>query len=299
MRRSQSLLSIAFAATLVSGCLGSVGTPEPQTQTPTGGSGATAGGSGTAGGGGATSSAGGGGTVAAAGGGGSSSAGGGGTVETPPPDAGPPAVTGAIAIALDKTTDTIRLNESHSYTATITPSNGFSGSVTLSLDNPPAGVTATFDPAALMVSSAPATVAVTITVASDMATPAASVPLSIKGTSGEITSAASLGVMIPAELFVQIGKGVNIGTAAAPNKTAFGLYGMPVIEVAAGTKVTWQNGDTINHEIHSDGTLGIAHEGGPLLANGGNSYTQTFSKAGTFTYRCHIHPNMQGQIIVK
>ena len=298
MRRSQSLLSIAFAATLVSGCLGSVGTPEPQTQTPTGGSGATAGGSGSAGG--SASSAGGGGTVAAAGGGGTtSSAGGGGTVEAPPPDAGPPAVTGAIAIALDKTTDTIRLNESHSYTATITPSNGFSGSVTLALDNPPAGVTATFDPAALMVSDAPATVAVTVTVASNMATPAASVPLSIKGTSGAITSAASLGLMIPAELYVEIAKGVNIGTAAAPNKTAFGLYGMPVIQVAAGTKVTWMNGDAQNHEIHSDGTLGIAHEGGPLLANGGNTYTQTFNNKGTFTYRCHIHPNMQGQIIVQ
>jgi hypothetical protein len=61
MRRSQSLLSIAFAATLVSGCLGSVGTPEPQTQTPTGGSGATAGGSGSAGGGGGGKGAGGGG----------------------------------------------------------------------------------------------------------------------------------------------------------------------------------------------------------------------------------------------
>ncbi len=298
MRRSPYMLSVAFAATLVSGCLGSVGTPEPQTQTPTTGNGASAGGGGSAAAG-SGGSAGGGGTVAAAGGGGSSSAGGGGTVEAPPPDAGPPALTGAIAIALDKTTDTIRLNESHSYTATITPSNGFSGSVTLALDNPPAGVSATFDPAAIMVSATPATVAVTISVASDMATPAASVPLSIKGVSGEITAAAALGVMIPAELYVQIPKGVNIGTAAAPNMTAFGKYGMPVIQVAAGTKVTWVNGDTINHEIHSGGGQGIAHEPGPLLANGGNAYSQTFSAKGTFTYRCHIHPNMEGQIIVQ
>jgi plastocyanin len=202
-------------------------------------------------------------------------------------------------VTLDKTTDTVRLNESHSYTATITPSNGFSGSVTLSLEGAPAGVTATFDPAAVMVSTAPVTVAVTVAVASDMAVPASSVPLSIKGTSGAITSAAALGVMIPAELFVQIPKGVNIGTAAAPNKTAFGTFGMPVIEVAAGTKVTWVNNDIIDHEVHSDGTLGIAHESGPLKANGANTYTQTFSKAGTFSYRCHIHPNMMAQIVVK
>jgi plastocyanin len=297
MRRSQYILSLAFAATMVSGCLGSVGTPgEPQMTT-----GATAGGGGSAaaGGGGSGATAGGGGTATAeGGGGGSAEAGGGGTV-APPVDAGPPAVTGSIALTLDKTTDTIRLNESHSYTATITPSNGFSGSVALALDNPPAGVTATFDPAAVMVSTAPVTVAVKVSVASDMATPAASVPLSIKGTSGAITSAAALGVMIPAELFVQIAKGVTIGTAASPNKTAFGTYGMPVLEVAAGTKVTWVNNDIIDHEVHSDGSLGIAHESGKLLANGANAYTQTFSKAGTFTYRCHIHPNMQAQIIVK
>lgn len=300
MRRSQYILSAVFAATMMSGCLGSVGTPgEPQMTTP--GNGATAGGGGSAaagGGGGSVGAAGGGGSTAEAGGGGTAAGGGGGSV-TPPVDAGPPALTGAIAIALDKSTDTIRLNETKSYTATITPSNGFSGSVALALDNPPAGVSATFTPAAIDVSTAPATVAVTISVASDMATPAASVALSIKGTSGAISSAASLGVTIPAELFVQIPKGVVIGTAAAPNKTAFGTYGMPVLEVAAGTKVTWINNDTINHEVHSDGSLGIAHEGGPLLANGANTYTQTFTKAGTFTYRCHIHPNMQAQIIVK
>ena len=297
MRRSQ-ILSLAFAATMMSGCLGSAPSGEPQNQTP-GQSGDTGG---NGGGGGSTAAAGGGGSTAAGGGGGSSAtAGGGGSAEPPPVvDAGPPATSGSISLALNMATDTIRLNESKSYVATITPTEGFSGSVTLALDNPPAGVTATFDPAAIMVSgTTPATVNVTVSVASDMATPAASVPLSIKGTSGTISSAASLGVMIPAELLVEIAKGVNIGTAAAPNKTAFGTYGMPVLQVAAGTKVTWVNNDTINHEVHSDGGQGIAHEGGPLLANAGNSYTQTFNAKGTFTYRCHIHPNMQAQIVVK
>jgi plastocyanin len=112
-------------------------------------------------------------------------------------------------------------------------------------------------------------------------------------------------VTIPAELLVMIAKGVNIGTAAAPNKAAFGTYGLPTIQVAAGTKVTWVNGDGINHEIHSDGSFGIAHEGGALMANGANSYTQIFKNTGaagttaTYSYRCHIHPNMLGQIIVK
>ncbi|HUS63008.1 MAG TPA: plastocyanin/azurin family copper-binding protein, partial [Kofleriaceae bacterium] len=98
---------------------------------------------------------------------------------------------------------------------------------------------------------------------------------------------------------VTIAKGVAIGTAAAPNLEAFGAVSMPTIFVAPGTKVTWVNQDGINHQIHSDGNLGIAHEGGPLQANGANAYTQTFNGTGTYNYRCHIHPNMKGQIVVK
>jgi plastocyanin len=104
---------------------------------------------------------------------------------------------------------------------------------------------------------------------------------------------------VKAELLVTIPKGVDIGTSATPNLTAFGAQTIPTIFVAPGTKVTFVNADSINHEVHSDGTLGIAHEGGPLMANGANAYTQTFNGAGTFNFRCHIHPNMKGQIVVK
>jgi plastocyanin len=218
----------------------------------------------------------------------------------------PPATQGSFTAALDKTTDTIRLNETKSYTLTLTPSGGLTGGVSLALDNAPAGVTAKFTPTMVNIVDASAvTVKVDLTVASDMATPSASVPIAIKATSGSISASASLGATIPAELLVEIPNGVSIGSAAAPNKTAFGTYGLPVIQVAAGTKVTWINRDGINHEIHSDGNFGIAHEGGPLMANGANSYTQTFKNTGaagttaTYSYRCHIHPNMVGQIIVK
>ena len=67
---------------------------------------------------------------------------------------------------------------------------------------------------------------------------------------------------------------------------------------------TWVNRDAINHEIHSDGNLGIAHEQGDLLANGANSYSQVFKNTGaagtttTYNYRCHKHPNMIGSIVV-
>ena len=31
----------------------------------------------------------------------------------------------------------------------------------------------------------------------------------------------------------------------------------------------------------------------------GESFTQTFDKAGTFEYFCEFHPNMKGTIVVK
>jgi plastocyanin len=304
--RRRPLIPILFVAGFASGCLGSYSDPGPGTPMPSanGGSGGGGGSAGSGGGGGTVGSGGGGGgggTVGSGGGGGGGGGsaggggggGGGGSIM-------PPGQQGTITAALDKSTDTIRLNETKKYTLTVTPAGGFTGGVTLSLDNPPAGVSAKFVPGGVNITGTSAVTAeVDISVASNFAGAAASVPLSIKAVSGAISGAANLGATVPADLFVAIPNGVPIGTAATPNKAAFGTYGMPVIQVAAGTKVTWINNDAINHEIHSDGTLGIQHEGGPLMANGANTYTQTFNAKGTFTYRCHIHPNMQGQIIVQ
>lgn len=286
MRRRHHILPVAFAASLLGGCLGSFNPPGDPAPAPT--------------------------DTTAAGTNGNGAQTGSGDQNMPPGDNGatggtssgpmmPPATQGSITLSLDKDSDSIRLNETKSYTATITPTDGFVGGLTLALDNPPAGVTAKFDPAQLNITDAnPVTAKVTLTVASD-ATAADSVPLAIKAASGDITASANLGLAIPAELLIVIQPGVDIGTAANPNKEAFGPYGMPVYQVASGTKVTWINMDSINHEIHSDGSLGINHENGPLMANGANSYTQTIkgNPGDVFTYRCHIHDFMKGQFILK
>jgi plastocyanin len=287
-RKAHFLPVVVAAAALASGCLqsytGSMG-PEPGPSDPgmtssngdrpvdTGGS---------------TSSA----PVAAAGGEDA------GTPAAPPPDlAGPPAQTGTLAVMLNMSTDSIRLNDTKTYDVMVIPNDGFNGNVVYSVDGLPTGATATFDPAAGIISAA-TTVKLTIKTAGD-ATVGANNALNVKAVSGTISGAAPLTLSVLAELLVSIPKGVDIGTSAAPNLTAFGAQSIPTIFVAPGTKVTFVNDDTINHEIHSDGTLGIAHEGGPLQANAANTYTQTFNGKGTFNFRCHIHPNMRGQIVVK
>ena len=287
MRRRHSILPIAFAASLLGGCLGSFGTPGEGTGTPTGSGSSTGTGDGTGSGTGSGDQSGGGG-------------GGGSTTTTPPPPMMPPAQMGSFTAALDKTTDSIRLNETKSYTLTLTPANGLTGGVTLALDTPPAGVSAVFTPPNVNITDAnPVTVQVAVTVAPD-ATATTSTMVNVKAASGDITSSASLGLTIPAELLIQIAKGVAIGTAASPDTTAFGFSGTMNVKYVQGLKVTFINNDTINHEIHaqlSANSAGIAHEGGPLMANAGNSYTQTITgptliKGGD--WRCHIHPNMQG-----
>jgi plastocyanin len=289
MRRTSSLLSIAFAASMLSGCLGSFGTPGEPTGsgagTGTGSGSGTGSGDGTGTGNGDT----GGGGAAGGGGGG----GGGGVVM-------PPAMTGTLAAKLDKATDNIRLNETKSYMLTLTPAGGLTGGVTLSLDAPPAGVTAVFTPAAVNITDATAvTVKVDVTVASD-GTPTTSAALSIKAVSGSISASASLGVTVPAELVIQVAKGVAIGTAASPNATAFGMSGTMNVKYVTGLKITFINNDGINHEMHMQGsanTAGIAHESGPLMANAANVYTSTILGPGLIKagdWRCHIHSNMLG-----
>ena len=78
------------------------------------------------------------------------------------------------------------------------------------------------------------------------------------------------------------------------------------LTVKAGTKVTWTNSDGATHDVAStDGpSTGAAttslFTSGPL--GSGQSFSFTFTKAGTYYYECTIHasmPSMHATIIVK
>jgi plastocyanin len=66
------------------------------------------------------------------------------------------------------------------------------------------------------------------------------------------------------------------------------------VTITAGTTVTWTNNDTVAHTVTStDG----AFDSGNIAP--GESFTFTFSDAGTFDYICSYHPNMQGTVTVQ
>jgi plastocyanin len=216
---------------------------------------------------------------------------------TPPP-ATPPPATGSLQITLPSTSLTLHLNETKTVTATVTPTNGFNGTATFAVTGLPSGVTASFNPASVSMTTAPVQVTLSLHSVSEMVG-SLGVPLTITTSAGSISSSTPLTLDVLQEVLITIAKGVNLGTSAQPNTSAFGAVTTSVMFVAPGTKVTFINMDTRAHEIHANNNpTGLQHEPGQLQPNGTNTYSQIL-KAGTVNFRCHIHPNMLGQIVVR
>ncbi|MER5339395.1 MULTISPECIES: cupredoxin domain-containing protein [Streptomyces] len=67
------------------------------------------------------------------------------------------------------------------------------------------------------------------------------------------------------------------------------------LKVKVGTTVTWTNQDTDAHTVTSTGS------GGPLRSAALNThatYSYTFTKPGTYSYLCTIHPFMTATVEV-
>ncbi len=65
------------------------------------------------------------------------------------------------------------------------------------------------------------------------------------------------------------------------------------VTIKAGTKVTWTNKDTATHTSTSDNGTWDTKSIKP-----GSSGSFTFTKPGTYTYHCAIHPTMTATIVV-
>lgn len=67
------------------------------------------------------------------------------------------------------------------------------------------------------------------------------------------------------------------------------------LTVKKGTKVTWTNNDDQDHTVVAED--GKAFDSGVIKP--GKKWSFTFEKAGTFKYRCKLHPRMKGTIKVE
>ena len=66
------------------------------------------------------------------------------------------------------------------------------------------------------------------------------------------------------------------------------------ITVAAGTSVKWVNHDDIPHNVVSDDKSFKSK-----VLDTDEEFTYTFSKPGTYSYFCSIHPKMTGKVVVQ
>jgi plastocyanin len=64
------------------------------------------------------------------------------------------------------------------------------------------------------------------------------------------------------------------------------------IKVPVGTKVTWLfNDGSVPHNVIGDGFKSPTTDKG--------TFEHTFTTAGTFDYRCDLHANMTGRVVVE
>jgi plastocyanin len=66
------------------------------------------------------------------------------------------------------------------------------------------------------------------------------------------------------------------------------------LTVPVGTTVTWKFDDSTQHTVTADDNSFASSP----MANG-QTFTHTFSTAGTVPYHCSIHPEMTATIIVQ
>jgi plastocyanin len=85
------------------------------------------------------------------------------------------------------------------------------------------------------------------------------------------------------------------GPAKSTNTVAIKNFAFvpAVITVKAGTVVTWTNTDNVMHSATADDKAFDSK-----LFGKGESYSFTFTKAGTFSYHCTPHQYMTGKVIV-
>lgn len=92
-------------------------------------------------------------------------------------------------------------------------------------------------------------------------------------------------------------------TATAQEKASSGevkidnfSFGPATLTVAVGSTVTWTNRDDIPHTVVStDDTKTFKSR----VLDTDEKFSFTFSKAGTYSYFCSMHPKMTGQVTVQ
>lgn len=83
-------------------------------------------------------------------------------------------------------------------------------------------------------------------------------------------------------------------TANAEVKIDNFSFGPQTVTVPVGATVTWTNRDDIPHTVVS--TDGVFKS---KVRDTDETFSYTFTKAGTYPYFCSVHPKMTGKVVVQ
>lgn len=97
--------------------------------------------------------------------------------------------------------------------------------------------------------------------------------------------------------------GTTGGTTATPPKPSGGTVQVDIkgfafvgqtVRIAPGTTIRWKNFDTAKHTVTSD--TGAFNSG---IMSKDQTFSYKFAKEGTYKYKCALHPEMTGEIVVR
>jgi plastocyanin len=98
-------------------------------------------------------------------------------------------------------------------------------------------------------------------------------------------------------LVTTVALGAGTRTAQAQDPSAVSIvdfaFQPAMLQIATGTTVTWTNTGNAPHTATADDG---SFDSGQL--SNGQTFSQTFNTAGTFTYHCDVHPFMTAMITV-
>lgn len=102
---------------------------------------------------------------------------------------------------------------------------------------------------------------------------------------GAVLALIALTLLVPGQASAASYRVAMQGYAFAPSS----------LTVRVGDTVTWTNGDTAPHDVKT--TSGPVAIHSPMLSKG-QSWTYTFTAAGSYGYYCTVHPDMTARITV-
>ncbi len=103
----------------------------------------------------------------------------------------------------------------------------------------------------------------------------------------------SISILLVLALFAAGCAGAKTGGNVQEVKIANFAFDPATLTVPVGTTVKWTNQDSTDHTVTADDQ---SFDSGQLAQ--GKSFSFTFTKEGTFTYKCSNHTNMVGTIVV-